>query len=151
MLTSTQNHSNLFLRLVFATAKSRRQTTPNLIKNPRLTKRGILSKPSQSYAYDLPENLPNRHLYWDNTVQNRIRRKEYNAHKLYKLGIKSVHDEKGLPLNNRSVDEVLQELSNLKLLKESLGRSLFNLRDIATNFPEVMKSQDRAIVEWALN
>lgn len=138
--------NNLLLRIIFGTAKSARQTTPNLIKNPKLTPRGIFSPPSKSYAYNIPENIKNRHLYWDNTVQNRLRRKEYNAHRLYKLGIKAIHDDKGTLLNNRTVDEILFELSNLKLLKESLGRTLINLREIALNFPNVMKGEDKPIV-----
>ena len=82
----------LQLRLIYGTAKSARQTTPNLIKNPNLTRRGLVTKPNKSYAYEIPENISNKHLYWNNTIQNRIRRKEYNAHKLYKLGIKAIHD-----------------------------------------------------------
>lgn len=128
MLSAAATSANLFLRIVFMTAKSARQTTPNLIKNPKLSSRGLVTVPPKSYAYELPEGLKNRHLYWDNTVQNRIRRKEYNAHRLYKLGIKAIHDDKGAPLHNRTVDEVLYELSNLRLLKHSLGRTLINLR-----------------------
>jgi|JI6StandDraft_1071083.scaffolds.fasta_scaffold137633_2 hypothetical protein len=128
MLSSTRTTHSLFLRIAYLTAKSARQTTPNLIKNPKLTSRGILSPPSKSYAYDLPDTLKNKHLYWDNTVQNRIRRKEYNSHRLYKLGIKAVHDDKGVPLCNRTVEEILFELTNLKLIKQSLGRTLYNLR-----------------------
>lgn len=67
--------AGLLLRIVFMTAKSARQTTPNLIQNPRLTKRGILTITPKSYAYDIREDLSNRHLYWNNTVQNRIRRR----------------------------------------------------------------------------
>ena len=65
----------LQLKLIYNTAKSARQTTPNLIKNPILARRGLVTQPNKSYAYDLPEDLPNRHLYWNNTIQNRIRRK----------------------------------------------------------------------------
>lgn len=104
MLSLARTTNSLFLRIIFGTAKSARQTTPNLIKNPKLTPRGIFSPPSKSYAYNLPENLKNRHLYWDNTVQNRIRRKEYNGHRLYKLGIKAIHDDKGVLLHNRTVE-----------------------------------------------
>ena len=43
--------SRLTLRLVFFTAKSRRQTTPNLIKNPKLTERGILTRQPRSYRH----------------------------------------------------------------------------------------------------
>jgi len=118
----------LLLRIVFGSAKSSRQTTPNLIKNPRLTTRGVLTTIPKSYAYNLPEDFPNRHLYWNNTEQNRIRRKEYNQHRLYKLGLKSIHDAQGTPLHNRNVEEVLYELSNLRIIKQSLGRTLINLR-----------------------
>jgi hypothetical protein len=45
---------------------------------------------------------------------------------------------------------VLYELSNLGLLKKSLGRALVNLREVALTFPEVMKGEDRKIVEWAV-
>jgi hypothetical protein len=67
--------NNLFLKIAFFTAKSARQTTPNLIKNPRLTSRGIISPPNKSYSYEIPENMPNSHLYWNNTLQNKLRRK----------------------------------------------------------------------------
>jgi hypothetical protein len=49
------------------TMKSKRQTTPNLIQNPKLTKYGILQRIPKSYDYNLPETLPNRHLYWNIT------------------------------------------------------------------------------------
>lgn len=84
--------NSLLLRLAFFTAKSARQTTPNLIKNPRLTERGLLKYPNKSYAYEVPADLPDRHLYWDNTAQNKLRRKEYNTHRLYKLGVRAIHD-----------------------------------------------------------
>lgn len=131
--------SNLALKIAFFTSQSARQTTPNIIKNPILSKRGIVKPPPKSYAYNLPENLPNRHLYWDNKVQNRLRRKQYNAHRLYKLGIRPIHDDQGTPLHNRPVEEVLYELSNLRLIKESLGRTLINLREIVETFPDVMR------------
>lgn len=95
--------NNLLLKVVFFTAKSARQTTPNLIKNPRLTKRGLLQPTPKSYAYEVPEGVPNAHLYWNNTIQNKLRRQKYNEHRLYKLGIRPAHDEKGNPLNNRTV------------------------------------------------
>lgn len=47
--------------------KSGRQNTPRLFKNPKLTPRGWLYKIPKSYDYDLPEDLPNRHLYWNKT------------------------------------------------------------------------------------
>ena len=92
MFLSVNQPNHLLLKIIFQTAKSARQTTPNLIKNPKLTKHGIFSPPSKSYAYNLPQDLPNRHLYWDNNLQNRLRRKEYNHNRRYKLGIKSIHD-----------------------------------------------------------
>jgi hypothetical protein len=73
------------------TAKSRRQTTPNLFQNPKLTKHGLIEPIPRSYDYNLPEDLPNRHLYWDRTVQNKARRVKYNSHRLEKLRIKSIH------------------------------------------------------------
>lgn len=88
----------------------------------------------------MPEGTPNAHLYWNHTVQNKLRRQDYNANRLYKLGIRPVHDEKGVPLNNRTIEEVLFELSNLKVLKNSLGRTLFNLREIFDRFPETMNN-----------
>ena len=103
MLASAKIAQKLLLRVLFETSQSARQTTPNVIKNPILTKRGILRPPNKSYAYVVPENLPNRHLYWNTTVQNRLRRKNYNSHRLYKLGIRSIHDDKGTALHNRPV------------------------------------------------
>jgi hypothetical protein len=67
------------------------------------------------------------------------------------LGIKPIHVAQGKPLNNRTIEEILYELSNLRLLKESLGRTLVNLREVATRFPEVTKSKDLSIVHWALD
>jgi len=75
MFSSYSISNRLLTQIVFFTAKSRRQTTPNLIKNPILTKRGIFKPPIKSYSYEIPENIPNSHLYWNNTVQNRLRRK----------------------------------------------------------------------------
>lgn len=46
--------SNMLVRIVYGSAKSSRQTTPNLIKNPKLTERGIIKPISKSYAYNLP-------------------------------------------------------------------------------------------------
>ena len=46
--------NNLLFKVVFFTAKSARQTTPNLFKNPRLTKRGLVQPTSRSYAYEVP-------------------------------------------------------------------------------------------------
>ena len=75
MFSSYSIANNLLLKVVFFTAKSARQTTPNLIKNPRLTERGILQPTSKSYAYQIPANTPNSHLYWNHTEQNRLRRR----------------------------------------------------------------------------
>lgn len=46
---------------------------------------------------------------------------------------------------------MLYELASLKVVKGSLGRTLINLREILERFPEVLDTQDRAIVEWTLN
>jgi hypothetical protein len=142
--------NNLLLKVVFFTAKSARQTTPNLIKNPRLTKRGLVQPTSRSYTYEVPEGTPNAHLYWDNTLQNKLQRKNYNANKLYKLGIRAIHDENGTPLNNRTIEEVLYELSSHKIIKASLGRTLINIREILERFPETMKGENSEIVLWTL-
>jgi hypothetical protein len=70
------NIKNLFNLTAYEfTMKSRKQTTPNLIQNPKLTKHGIIKRIPQSYDYDLPQTLPNRHLYWDRSVQNKLYRK----------------------------------------------------------------------------
>jgi len=42
-------------------------------------------------------------------------------------------------------------LSSLKLLKESFGRTLINLREIALTYPQILKTSDKDIVDWALN
>jgi hypothetical protein len=83
----------------------------------------------------VPEGTPNAHLYWNNTLQNKLRRQNYNANRLYKLGIRPIHDENGVALNNRPVEEVLYELTNLKVIKSSLGRTFANFREILQRFP----------------
>ena len=56
----------MMLRIAFDFTKvSKRQNTPKLFKNPALTPRGIIKKMPKSYNYELPEDLPNRHLYWN--------------------------------------------------------------------------------------
>jgi len=54
MLSSYTISNSLLTRIAFFTAKSARQTTPNLIQNPRLTARGIIKTPSKSYAHVIP-------------------------------------------------------------------------------------------------
>lgn len=46
---------------------------------------------------------------------------------------------------------MLYELSSLHIVKASFGRTLVNLREILERFPEVMESENKAIVEWTLN
>ncbi len=38
----------------YFTMKSKRQFTPNLIQNPKLTKHGIIQRIPKSYDYNLP-------------------------------------------------------------------------------------------------
>ena len=66
---------SLLTTIAFYTRKSRRTTTPKPFNNPRLTPNGIVTKQPRSYDYDLPDDLPNRHLYWDRSAQNKIARK----------------------------------------------------------------------------
>ena len=63
--------TNLVSTLVQPTTKSRRQFTPKLIQNPKLTKKGIVGPTKRSYDYNLPDDLPNRHLYWDRKIMNK--------------------------------------------------------------------------------
>lgn len=54
MISSYTITNSLLTKIIFLTAKSRRQTTPNLIKNPILSKRGIFKAPEKSYSYEIP-------------------------------------------------------------------------------------------------
>jgi len=88
--TASQLKSLITVPLYF-TMKSKRQFTPNLIQNPKLTKHGIIQRIPKSYDHNLPEDLTNRHLYWNKSVQNKARRVKYNEHKLKKLQINPIH------------------------------------------------------------
>lgn len=46
---------------------------------------------------------------------------------------------------------MLYELASLHIVKASLGRTLINLREILERFPEVLDSENKAIIEWTLN
>lgn len=83
-LRSQNTIFNKQMQMMFSTY-SRRQNTPRVIKNPRLTLQGITPKKKSSYDYDLPPDLPNRHLYWDRTKENKRMRSQYNQRKLKKL------------------------------------------------------------------
>lgn len=78
MLTVSHKISNLLKTIVFHTTKSKRTTTPTPFNNPRLTPRGIITKQPRSYDYNLPDDLPNRSLYWNRSVQNKAQRVRYN-------------------------------------------------------------------------
>lgn len=95
MNISTNRVCQLCIKIIYGTKQSRAQTTPNLFKNPHLTPRGFDYKQPKSYDYDLREDLPNRHLYWNKTEQNRLSRKRYHTHRLYKLKINPIHDSEG--------------------------------------------------------
>ena len=124
MFARSERVSCLLKNIVFYTKKSRRTTTPKPFNNPRLTTLGILTKKPKSYDYDLPENLPNRHLYWNRTEQNRIARKRMQESRLYKMKINPIHDENGKRLFNRELPELVAELGSLSLIKESVGRTI---------------------------
>ena len=40
-------------KLVFFNATSKRQTTPRLIRNPKLTRDGVIQPKSRSYKYEI--------------------------------------------------------------------------------------------------
>lgn len=103
---TTSQFKNLLTVPAFFTMKSKRQFTPNLFQNPKLTKHGIIEKIPRNYDYNLPENLPNRDLYWNRSVQNKARRVKYNQHKLQKLQINPIH-ESGKRTFNRPLEEIL--------------------------------------------
>ena len=94
--------NHLITKIIYQTRKSKMQTTPTLFKNPKLTPQGIFQKPQKSYDYNLPENLPNRHLYWNRTEENRASRKRYNENRLFKLKINPIH-ENGVRTYNRDM------------------------------------------------
>lgn len=93
--------NQLITRIIYCTKKSKRQTTPSLFKNPKLTPYGLIQKQPKSYDYNLPEDLPNRHLYYQRTEHNRTERKRYHEHRLYKLKINPIHDHEGKRTYNR--------------------------------------------------
>ena len=68
ILNSISHMRGLITIPVYFTQKSKRQTTPNLFQNPKLTRWGLLNKIPKSYKHNLPEDLPNRHLYWNRSV-----------------------------------------------------------------------------------
>ena len=72
MCAISQKISSLVKTIVYNTKKSKRTTTPKPFNNAQLTPRGIERKPSRSYNYNLPENLPNRHLYFDRVAHNKL-------------------------------------------------------------------------------
>ena len=117
MLARSERISCLLKNIVYFTKKSRRTTTPKPFNNPSLTTRGILQKQPKSYDYDLPEDLPNRHLYWDRTKQNRLARKRMSESRLYRLKINPIHDDQGKRLFNREVSEIAAELGSIPLIK----------------------------------
>lgn len=100
---TTVQFKNLLTVPAFFTMKSKRQFTPNLFQNPKLTKHGIIERIPKSYDYNLPDDLPNRHLYWNRAVQNKARRAKYNENKLRKLKINPIH-ENGQRTFNRPLE-----------------------------------------------
>lgn len=93
--------NELATKIIYQTAKSKKQTTPNLFQNPRLTPYGLVEKKQKTYDYNLPEDLPNRNLYYNRTESNRLSRKRYHEHRLYKLKINPIHDAEGNRIFNR--------------------------------------------------
>ena len=63
MYSASLKINQLVTRIIYTTTKSKRQTTPKLFQNPKLTPYGIVQKQPKSYDYDRPDDLPNRHLY----------------------------------------------------------------------------------------
>lgn len=51
---TTTQFKNLLTVPAFFTMKSKRQFTPNLFQNPKLTKHGIIERIPRSYDYNLP-------------------------------------------------------------------------------------------------
>lgn len=54
MYSSSTKINQLVKSIVFGTAKSKRQTTPKIFQNGRLTPYGIIEKKPRTYDYDLP-------------------------------------------------------------------------------------------------
>jgi len=92
MFAINQKVTSLLKNIVFYTQKSKRTTTPKPFNNPQITPQGILTKQPRSYDYQFYENLPNKHLYWNRSVENKISRKRYNRSKLNRLSINPIHD-----------------------------------------------------------
>jgi len=54
ILNSISHMRGLMTIPVYFTQKSKRQTTPNLFQNPKLTRWGLLNKIPKSYNHNLP-------------------------------------------------------------------------------------------------
>ena len=113
----------LVQRLVFFTSNSRKQTTPKLIRNPLLTKKGTLEIKPKSYNYDLAAaHVTNKHLYWNRTEQNKLLRHQHRLRRFKKLGIRPLYKD-GNVVVQRQLPELLRELRDRKLIMKSPGRT----------------------------
>jgi len=136
MFTINLKVTNLLQNIIYHTQKSKRTTTPKPFNNPQITPQGILTKQPRSYDYDLYENLPNKQLYWNRTVENKLSRKRYNQSKLNRLSINPIHDQDGNKLPTRDPNVIAAELTSLIVLRQSINRTLVNLYEATSMFPD---------------
>lgn len=124
----------LVRKVLFFTSNSRKQTTPKLIRNPRLTKKGLLEVKPKSYNYDLAApHVTNKHLYWNRVEQNRILRSQYRLRKFKKLGIRPLYAPGVQPIE-RPLAELLRELRDRRLIMVSPERTLANIIELVKRF-----------------
>jgi|JI6StandDraft_1071083.scaffolds.fasta_scaffold119290_1 hypothetical protein len=143
-------HIQLLRNVVFFTSNSRKTTTPKLIRNPALTKRGTLEIKPKSYNYDLSAaHVTNKHLYWNRTEQNRLLRNQHRLRRFKKLGIRSLV-RNGAIVEERQLPELLRELRDRKLIQKSPGRTLGNILELLKRFGAEAQ-QHKDLLDYVLN
>lgn len=153
MFAISHKVTGLVKNIVFYTQKSKRTTTPKPFNNPQLTPQGIKTKQPRSYDYDLYEGLPNRHLYYNRSEQNKVSRKRYNRAKLERMSVNPIHDEQGNKLPTRDPNVLVAELTSLPVIRQSINRTLVNLYEAMATFPDrfLGEGPDADAVLFALN
>lgn len=153
MIPTRQKIVSLLTPIAYFTKKSSKTTTPKPFNNPIYTPLGIVKKQPRSYKYDLPESLPNRHLYFNSPAHNRTSRARYNRMRLQKMDIEPIHDEQGNRLLARDYNSLVAELTSLAVIRGSISRTLTNIGDAMSRYPEhfLGNGHDVDILKYTLN
>lgn len=124
----------LLRKTLFLTTNSRKQTTPWLVRNPNLTKAGVILPKPKSYKYDLTApHIVNKHLYWNRTEQNKILRNQHRLRRFKRLGIRPLYKD-SQKVVERPLAEILRELRDRRLIMQSTGRTLGNILELLKRF-----------------